>query len=59
LTPIHPTTVDIEKASSESYDCVVVLSCLASVVESMSGEPIDLMMGALEKSGKDVQKGVR
>jgi NTP pyrophosphatase (non-canonical NTP hydrolase) len=50
---------NIEQSKVELADIQVVVFCLAQVLAQLSGEPFDVIAAAVEKSGKDVKRGVR
>lgn len=50
---------DPSALAKELADCQVVLACMAETLGKLTGEDIDLMQVALEKSGADIERGVR
>lgn len=51
--------IDPSSLAKELADCQVVLACMAETLGKITGEDIDLMQVALEKSGADIERGVR
>lgn len=56
----HPAPyewIDFAQMRAEMADVVVVLCNLAGAIEEITGEPVDLMQEALDKSAQDVERG--